>query len=50
METTIWGLAFCRPMINKPLPHNRDYNGDPNIEAIKTKGFIHQGSTLDPGP
>ena len=33
-------------MINKPPPLNREYNGDPNIKAIKTKWCINHGSTL----
>ena len=31
-------------MMNKPPPHNRDYNKDPNIQALKRKGFINHGS------
>ena len=30
--------------MNPPL--SRDYNRDPNIEALKKKGFINHGSTL----
>ena len=33
-------------MIDKPPPLNRDYNRDPNIQALKRRGFINQGSTL----
>ena len=33
-------------MIHKPPPHNRDDNRDPNIKALKRKGFINHGSTL----
>ena len=36
-------------MINKPLPLNSDYSGDPNIKALKSlkkRGFINDGSTL----
>ena len=33
-------------MINKPPPFNRDYNRDPNIKALKGRGFINHGSTL----
>ena len=33
-------------MINKPPPLNRDYNRDPNIKALKRRGFINHGSTL----
>ena len=33
-------------MTNKPAFHNRDYNRDPNIQALKRRGFINQGSTL----
>ena len=50
METTIYGLGswvyVYRPLINKPPPHNRDYNRDPNIKALKRRGFMNQGSTL----
>ena len=28
-------------MINKPPPHNRDYNRDPNIKALKRRGFFN---------
>ena len=35
-------------MINKP--HNRDCNRDPNIKALKRRGFINHGSTLCGGP
>ena len=31
-------------MINKPLP--LDYNGNPNIKALKERGFTTDGSTL----
>ena len=31
-------------MINKPPPHNRDYDRDPNINT--RKGFINHRSTL----
>ena len=34
-------------MINKPSPLNRDYNRDPNIEALKKRGVINHGSTLE---
>ena len=33
-------------MINEPHPLNRDYNGDPNMKALKRRGFITHGSTL----
>ena len=33
-------------MIHKPPPLNRDLNGDPNIKALKRKGFINHGCTL----
>ena len=33
-------------MINKPPPLNRDDNKDPNIKALKRRGFINHGSTL----
>ena len=48
METTkVVGFSFQgRPLITKPPPLNRDYNGDPNIKALKRKGFTNQGSTL----
>ena len=34
-------------MINKPPPLNRDDNRNPNIKALKRRGFINHGSTLD---
>ena len=34
-------------MINEPPPLNGDYNKDPNINALKRKGFINQRSALD---
>ena len=33
-------------MINKPPPLNRDYSRDPNIKALKKRGFINHESTL----
>ena len=33
-------------MKNKPPPLNRDYNRDPNIKALKRRGFVNHGSTL----
>ena len=33
-------------MINNPPPLNRDYSRDPNIKALKRRGFINHGSTL----
>ena len=42
--------ASCRPLINKPPSLNRDYKRDPNIQALKKRGFIHHGSTLYPKP
>ena len=41
-----------RPVINKPSPLQRDYNGDPNMKALKRRGFLNHGSTsisLTPG-
>ena len=35
-----------RPLINKPPPSNRDYNRNPNIKALRKRGFINHGSTL----
>ena len=35
-----------RPLVNKPPPLNRDYNRDPNIQALKRRGFINHGSSL----
>ena len=32
--------------IDKPLPPYRNYTRDPNIRAVKRKGFINHGSTL----
>ena len=34
-------------MINKPPPLNRDYDRDPNIKALKRRGLINHGSTLE---
>ena len=39
-------VTCCRPMINKPPPLNRDQNRDPNMKALKRKGFMNQGSIL----
>ena len=39
-------VVDCRPMINKPPPLNGDYDRDPNIKALKGRGFINHGSTL----
>ena len=33
-------------MTNNPPPLHRDYDRDPNIKALKRKGFINHGSTL----
>ena len=33
-------------MINKPTLINRGYNRDPNIKALKRRGFLNHGSTL----
>ena len=42
-----WGRVFVlSPVINEPPPFNRDYNRDPNIQALKRRGFVHHGSTL----
>ena len=45
-----WGYVghsfLCRLLINKPLPLNGDYSKDPNIKALKRRGFINHGSTL----
>ena len=32
-------------MLINPFFNNRDYNTDPNIEALKRRGFINHGST-----
>ena len=32
--------------IIKPPPLNRDYNRDPNLKALKSKGVIDHGFTL----
>ena len=37
---------MCNNMINNPPPTNGDHNRDPNIKALKNRGFIHHGSTL----
>ena len=34
-------------MINKPPRLNRDYNGDPDIKALKKEGVYKYGSSLD---
>ena len=36
----------CRPMIHNPPPLNGDYNKDPNMKALKRRGFINHGSTF----
>ena len=33
-------------MIHKPLPINRDYNRDPDIEALKRRRCINHGFTV----
>ena len=33
-------------MINELPPLNRDYDRDPNIKALRRKGFLNHGSTL----
>ena len=33
-------------LINKPFPLNRNSKRDPNIQALKRRGFINHGSTL----
>ena len=38
--------CYPRPLINKPPPPNRDYIRDPNIKALKRKGFINHGFTV----
>ena len=38
----------ANPSLNPP-PHNRDYNGDPYIQALKRRRIIHHGSTLGRG-
>ena len=46
-ETTIMGsigFRVCRPLINKPPPLDRDYHRDPNIKALKRRGFINHGN------
>ena len=35
-----------RVLINEPPPLNRDYDRDPNIQALQRRGFIDHGSTL----
>ena len=40
------GLGSTEPLINKPPLLDRDYNTDPNIKALKRRGFINHGSTL----
>ena len=42
-------IRSCRPLINKPPTLHRDYNTDPNIQALVRRGFINlisHGSTL----
>ena len=39
-----WQCGFKpRPLIRKPPPLNRDYNRDPNIEALKRRGLFIMG-------
>ena len=38
--------TYCRPLINKPPPLNRDDNRDPDIKALKRSGVIDHGSPL----
>ena len=38
--------AYCRRVINKPPPLNRDSNRDPNTKARKRTEFVNTGSTL----
>ena len=35
-------------MISKTPLLNRDYHRDPNMKALKRRGFIKHGSTLEP--
>ena len=42
MEATIEHWVY----IINPLPLDRDYSRDPNIQALRRRGFIHQGSKL----
>ena len=37
-----------RTPIDKPPPRNRDYSRDPNIKALKRRGFNNHGSTFPP--
>ena len=40
-------IDYCRPLINKPPPLNRDYKRDPKLlRPFKRRGFINHGSTL----
>ena len=46
VETTTLFRVKSRPLISKPPPLNREHNRDPNIKALKRRGFINHGSTL----
>ena len=41
-------LSLSRPLINQLPPLNRDYKRDTNIQALKRRGLINHGSTLNP--
>ena len=36
------------PLINNHLPLFRDYDWDPDIKALKRRGFVNHGSTVVP--
>ena len=36
---------YPRPLMNNPPP-NKDYNREPDFEALKWRAILNQGSTL----
>ena len=43
----VWGPE-CGLEFNTPPPLHRDYDRDPNIEALERRGFVNHGSPLIP--
>ena len=43
-------MSKRKPVIKKDPPLDRDYNQDPNSQALKRKVFINHRSTLNPQP
>ena len=48
LDLLVLEVAQPKPVMNKPPPLNRDYNRDPNIKALKKRGFINHGSSPKP--